>query len=292
MSAMRDYEVRMRQKSERIQKIETIGKYYDQGYLVKDIVDLVDDSLDSIQHQKEVYEFWKRCEEAGLNHHLYERLKSYGQLWANRVGRLKKYKGEELVEIVSYVLYRTDPSGTRKELHKVIDNAMKGIDVRDPAAECAERAHEMLKNDVSPKWLYETHNIGSATEVTLDYESEVKHRIDVLGFGNGFVYGIEVKAALQDFRSNKSKLLEYSKYCNYLYLLTDERSVVNEALMDDELVENGIGVLYYAGLKVEVMRTPIFQQTYVPVDAIERLKENCMRRLTYLTQIQKNERAV
>lgn len=235
-----------------------VGKLDDDGRKVPEIQELLDiPSQSKIEHHKKVYRLFKRAAENNASEQVMKMLYSSGIRFCNCAGVLLKLDDENFIKTLEYIANPVNINIgvlTRDQLTEFVRKviAEKSYDVE----EHKDTLHDQLKKTTARIFLHEK-GIPTGTEITLakknkggfPWDEQKGLRIDVAGFDENYVYGIEVKTNLQDFKSSFKTINEYSKYLDYMYILTSDLDVQKSAMED---LDEKIGVLYYDLQKNEI----------------------------------------
>ena len=230
---------------------QRVGKLYDRGLKVPEIqASLAIESRSKIEHHKTVYRLFKRAGQIQPSDNVKSMLENSGLRFANCAGKLLELSEEDFVNVLEFI---ADPkiinisALKRDELTKYVKNVISNREFEKEPTN--DTLHDTLKKGIARSFL---HNRGIPTSIEVTLENKHKGtfpwdenkglRIDVAGFDEHAIYGVEVKTSLEDFEQHIDTIRAYSDYLDYIYILTCDMSVKRRAM---ELLDNKFGVIYF-----------------------------------------------
>lgn len=184
-----------------------------------------------------------------INDDDYRCLWESSSLLSESAGRLIPLNAVERSSVLKSCLARwPDFDMNRKQLTMYIK-------ARTQESSFKHKAHDSMVAKDAIGYLKNIGCVFCASEVRFSQEL----RIDALGWQkeSSQVIGIDVKRSLRDFIGSRDKMLEYSLFCDKLYILTENKAVVDAAAAWN----NGIGVLFKSGNEVAECVQATLQQS-------------------------------
>ncbi|MGL5328786.1 MAG: MmcB family DNA repair protein, partial [Peptostreptococcaceae bacterium] len=143
---------------------------------------------------------------------------------------------------------RKELTKLKKKLDKVLNSDLNDFEtVLEAKNELAKK--DILKhNELSIKGMKWLKDQGYISDTEYSYD---KYRFDVIGVNNkdNEVIILESKVSMSDYKQDK-KVDSYIKYCNKLYIITDNFDVVRSVLKN----HNIMGCIYVRDEEIEIYR--------------------------------------